>query len=379
MGGVQVSLLNLIQQIHSLYSVTVLSFENKEEYRALLPSDVELIGVKSPFRFLGVSQGELRNKPIEFLMRGGWAVMIQILGRPRAIKLMELFQPTFGEYDCAISYLHEGPVNRVYGGCNDFVLDKVQAQWKVAWLHCDFGRSGADNAHSQKIYRQFDAVVACSEGCGRSFLKCLPDMEQKTFTIRNCHDYDRIRELAKDGVSYASQFFNVVTVARLAEEKGIDRAIHAVKSCVQRGYPVHYHIIGAGDQEIALKQLTEELGLTGVVSFYGNQTNPYRYIKNADLFLLPSHNEAAPMVFDEAACLGVPVLATETTSTDEMILKSCSGIVCENSQEGVTSALLKIVENPGILYNIREALKKRDFTNAESICALHSVLGNRCN
>ena len=63
-GGVQISLLNLLKEIHNDYDVTVLSFYYKDEYRNLIPDNVHLISVNSLFRYFGISQGELRGKPL---------------------------------------------------------------------------------------------------------------------------------------------------------------------------------------------------------------------------------------------------------------------------------------------------------------------------
>ena len=375
-GGVQISLLNLLKEIHNDYDVTVLSFYCKEEYRKLIPDNVHLIGVKSPFRYLGISQGELRGKPAQYVARAFFATLTRVFGRSFTIKIMSLFQRTIGPYDCAISFLHEGAQKSFYGGCNEFLLKKVKADKKIAWLHCDFEKCGANNSHSHKIYQQFDSIVACSEGCRQSFLKCLPGFENKTITIRNCNDYERIWKLAKDGISYDDKYFNIVTVARLSQEKGIERAIRAIETCLNCEFNVRYHIVGSGIMESGLKDIVSEKKMTENVLFYGNQPNPYKYIKGADLFLLPSYHEAAPMVFDEAASLGVPVLATDTTSTEEMILQNNSGFVCENSQEGITNFILKIVSNPQILDGVRRSLVKRNFSNCDIKRVFSSVINN---
>ena len=372
-GGVQISLLNLIKEIHNDFDVTVLSFFCKEEYKELLPANVKLVGLKSPFKFLGVSQGELKGRPFEYIVRSFWAFWVKLFGRSNAVKLMSFFQRKIGGYDVAVSFLHEGAQKSVYGGCNEFVLKKVKADQKIAWLHCDFEQCGANNANSRKIYEQFDKIVACSEGCKNSFVNCLPELENKCVAIRNCNDYERIKQLAENGVEYDKGYFNIVTVARLSQEKGIERAIEAVKYCKDNGYKVRYHIVGSGITEPVLKKAVQDFGLQNDVFFYGNQTNPYKFMVNADLFLLTSYHEAAPMVFDEAACLGVPVLATKTTSTDEMIVDNKSGFVCENSAEAVKNSLFEIVGSPSKLDTVREELKKRKFDNESIVLKLKAL------
>ena len=205
----------------------------------------------------------------------------------------------------------------------------------------------------------------------------MPQFEDKCVAIRNCNDYENIRRLAGDGIPYDKSEFNIVTVARLSAEKGIERALEAVKCYMKSGYKLHYHIVGSGDQAEHLKKLTGDYGLENAITFYGNQSNPYPYMKNADLFLLPSYHEAAPMVFDEAACLGVPVLATETTSTDEMITESGSGFVCKNSQEGIADGLMKVLKNPNSLIEIKKTLKNRQFTNQDIINKVSEVINGQ--
>ena len=373
-GGVQSSLRNLLAEIHNRYDITLLCFDNRALSDAQLPADIKVISVCSPFRYFGCSQAETRNQPIRYIARAFWAILTRIFGRSFVIKLMLPFQRRIGRYDCAISFLHESPQKNFYGGCNEFVLKRVDAQKKVAWLHCDFEQCGANTSNSRHIYQQFDQIVACSEGTKQTFIRCMPQFADKCVSIRNCNEYGKIRQLAGKGVAYDTSVFNIVTVARLDKEKGIERAIHAVHECVNRGYQVHYHIIGGGALEETLKGMVLELGLSKTVTFYGSQSNPYVYMIHADLFILPSYHEAAPMVFDEAACLGVPVLATRTTSTDEMIARSHSGFVCENSDEGIKLGLLELMEHPEKLIEIKKALEIREFSNAAIVEAFDQII-----
>ena len=72
---------------------------------------------------------------------------------------------------------------------------------------------------------------------------------------------------------------------------------------------------------------------------HGSQLNPYRYMKNAKLLLLPSYHEAAPMVFQEAIALEVPILTTDTTSAMEMVVNQGAGWVCGFDDESIYCSL----------------------------------------
>ena len=57
------------------------------------------------------------------------------------------------------------------------------------------------------------------------------------------------------------------------------------------------------------------------------------------------------MAIDEAACLGIPVLTTQTTSADEMVTESQRGWVCENHQHALNRALTELLREPELLRN----------------------------
>lgn len=118
-----------------------------------------------------------------------------------------------------------------------------------------------------------------------------------------------------------------MTVARLSPEKGIEQAIDALYAT--RRKDIRYYIIGDGPQRELLVDKIANYNMKDQVYMAGEQANPYRYMRNADYLLVPSLHEAAPMVFDEAKILGLPIISTNTTSAHEMITND-SGIVCED-------------------------------------------------
>ena len=108
--------------------------------------------------------------------------------------------------------------------------------------------------------------------------------------------------------------------------------------------------------EESLRQMVRERNLENHVKFHGQQGNPYRYLKNADLFLLTSYHEAAPMVIEEARCLGVPVLSTEIISTKEMVTEAEAGWVCDNDQQALNEALCRVAADREALTAVRDRL-----------------------
>lgn len=375
-GGVQKSLYNLLWSIdtENKYDVTLLLFSKTGEYIDKLPQTVKVVDCGGPFGYLGKSQGECKVSLKETLIRGLLAVISRYFGRDAAIRLMLKNEPIIeGTYDAAISFLHNGRKEAFYGGTQDYVLNCIEAAKKVAFLHCDYRNCGANHTENNRMLEKFDKIVTCSDGCRTVFESVLPELKHKTVTVRNCHRYDEIKALAEDEpIVYDDSAVNIVAVARLSHEKGIDRAIKAVKNAIANGLSVKFHIVGGGAMKDELEALAADISEN--VVFYGEQGNPYKYMKNSDLLLLTSYHEAAPMVIDEARALGIPVLTTETTSSTEMVTNAECGWVCKNSQEALEKELYRIVSDKEALRSMKIQLLKRCVDNETALRQFDSLI-----
>ena len=363
-GGVQKSLYNLLWTVAGKYDVTLLLFRAAGEYMDKIPDSVKVMECTSLFRYLGISQGECKG-PAEKLSRGILAGLSKIFGRALVMKLLFLTQRKLPEtYDCAISFLHNGRPEAFYGGVQDFVLNCVRAQKKVAFLHCDYQNCGANHPSNNRMLGKFDVIAACSDGCRNAFVQVLPELADKCVTVRNFHRIEQIRDLsAQEPVRYDERMVNIVMVSRLAHEKGIDRAITAVTRLYQKGMPVRLHIVGSGPEEAALKKMVDQLKAADTVVFCGQQENPYRLMKNADLFLMTSYHEAAPMVIEEACCLGLPVLTMQTTSSVEMVTDAACGWVCENDQSALENTLEELLLHSDTIRQVKKRLSSIPMDN----------------
>ena len=349
----QKSLYNLLWSIEGDYEITLLLFRAIGEYMHCLPANVRVLEADGLFRYLGLSQSECKG--FDKLKRGMLAALCRVLGRNRVMKLLLASQKMMpGEYDCAVAFLHNGNEKNFYGGVQDFVLHRVKSRKKVAFLHCDYRNCGANHPSNNQLIARFDQIAACSDGCRQAFLSVLPQWETKCTTVNNCHRFEEIRTLASEHpIVYDRNCCNVVMVSRLAHEKGVERALEATAYAMDKGIPMVLHIVGGGPMESFLGERAAELKITDLVHFYGEQSNPYRYMKNADLFLMSSYHEAAPMVIEEAACLGVPVLTVETTSSEDMVARRGCGWVCANKQDALNQMLVQVLADDSLLQNVR--------------------------
>lgn len=166
---------------------------------------------------------------------------------------------------------------------------------------------------------------------------------------------------------------NFVTVARLSEEKGILRMLDVLRRLKNKKNFV-WNIVGNGNQYEEIVNKINTYHLQDYVILYGEQNNPYPYILNSDLLIVCSKYEAAPMVIGEAQILNVPVLSTDTLSANEQIQNNITGLICENSENGLYDMLSNILENHSILNKISNNLSNYLNDNSKQLEEFKNII-----
>lgn len=360
-GGVQKSLAELIRGIHEGYDITVCCIRKKGILLKSLPEDVRVIEAGRFAKSTEYAAGESKSLGLPCcIMRVCTSAWAKLFGKAFPYFIITRLQKKLRGYDAAISFaqpLHDKAVGNI---SNEFVLNCCEAKKKITFVHCDFENYGGNTPYNRSLYKKFDKIACVSDSVRLVFEKCNPDCRGKTVTVENLHDYEYIRAAANnDEVKYDGKH-TVVTVARLSEEKGLLRCVDIFGRLKKSIPDIEWHIVGEGAQRAALEKEITERGLEKTVFLHGNRENPYRYIKNANLFLLPSYHEASPMVFWESACLGVPVLSTNTLSAVEIVEKRGLGAVCGNTSEEIERGIIKMLSE-------KTGVRKTVFGNDEAI------------
>lgn len=324
-GGIQKSLVNLLKEVHEDYDITLLLFSKSGALLNNIPNNVRIITPNKCYRMLGLTKSELRRYPFFFCLKYFLMRYTSIFSRRSAMKLLGLFQKKIEGYDVAISYSHLLHHKCFGNGCGDFVLDKVVCKNKICMIHCDYLHSGYMTEMNNREYSEFDKIACCSDSVRERFICGANISKNKVYTLRNFYDFDIVKLANDKPYVYGDNCINLLSVARLSSEKGIDKAIDALYATGRSD--INYYIVGDGPQKKLLQEKIKEYHMEKQIFLLGEQQNPYRYMINADYLLVPSLHEAAPMVFDEAAVLGLKVISTNTTSAKEMIVRN-GGIVC---------------------------------------------------
>lgn len=352
-GGIQKSLLNLLQNCSEDYDFSLLTFSQEETDKDKLPKSVKLIKANKIYKALGKSSGQLKSNKFLFLIRGLCACVSKVFSSSFAYWLIGLFQPKIKGYDTVISFSHLTSPKTFYSGTAEFVLNKTKSNNKVCFIHCDYLNSGTRCKRNDRLYARFDKIACCSESVKNRFLEALPNLEEKAYAVRNFYDLD-FKNSVKDeeAFKYDTATVNLLSVCRLGKEKGVDRVINAIAESGRTD--IRYYVVGSGDYYETLHSLAKEKNVERFVFFVPEVESPAIYMKNADWLVVASYHEAAPMVFDEAKMLQLPVFTTRTTSADEMVSKEF-GVVVDNDDQSILNWVSKVGK--------KTALKEESISN----------------
>lgn len=238
---------------------------------------------------------------------------------------------------------------------------------KIHWLHYDYKHVNPNSKYSKlfnEILPKFDDIIAVSNGIKDDFNE-IYQLEDKTHVISNLIDINKIKNKSLEFERKNEKKIEIISVGRLHEIKGYDRLIYAVNRLRTDKLinKVVFKIYGDGPEKNNLEDLINKLGLNGIIKIEGKVNNPYVYIKDSDLFILPSLHEAFGLVIIESLTLGVPVLATQNPATNKLINNEIDGLIVENSEEGIYKGLKKILIEKEYLIKLKENAKKFDYSS----------------
>lgn len=218
--------------------------------------------------------------------------------------------------------------------------------------------------HDSIAYRKCEKIIAVSENQAIELKKFVPSAKEKIIAIHNLTDVEGIRKKALEPIPeiFEKDKFNIVSVGRVSHEKGMDIAVRACAKLVADGYDnVRWWIVGDGPAMPEVKAAIEETAMQEHVFTVGMKSNPYPYIKKADLYVQPSRFEGNPMTIMEALILGQPVISTDNNGAKELIDNGITGIMCSINCEATASLVEKILEQKIKWHSMKKSVSKIDF------------------
>ena len=126
--------------------------------------------------------------------------------------------------------------------------------------------------------------------------------------------------------------FRFLYLGRIMEEKGVNELFAAMKR-LSEAYPGEAVLDLVGFYEDSHEEQVKQLEASGVVCFYGFQSEPTPYYEKADCVVLPSYHEGMSNVLLEAAAIGRPVITSDIPGCREAVDDGVTGYLCQVRDE----------------------------------------------
>lgn len=306
---------------------------------------------------------------------------------PGNSRIMKLFSPQFlhskfikEKYDIEVSYL-EGPSARIISGC------KSEDTKLVSWIHVEqhtmktLAASFRNSKEARRCYDRFDQVICVSEFVKQDFSDIL-DYQKPCMVLYNTVESNKIREKSFEPIQITmadKKVFRIIAIGTLKESKGYKRLFSILHRLYNEGYLVHLYVLGVGPQQKELEKILSVKNMNNYVSLLGYDTNPYRYLRNCDLFVCSSYSEGFSTAATEALITGTPVCTVDVSGMKEMLGENNEyGIVTENNEEALYQGIRTLIESPELLakYKHRAEIRGKRFSTDSTVHAVEQMLNS---
>jgi glycosyltransferase involved in cell wall biosynthesis len=199
-------------------------------------------------------------------------------------------------------------------------------------------------------------IIVNSEETGTSLKQYISrSTYKKIFRIYNpAYEEKNLTEIEAKNAPFensshnADKIWRIIAVGRLVYQKGFDillRSALIIKK--QKVIFFKLTIIGDGPEKCKLLKLIEEYNLEDIVEILGYSDDPYRFIRNSDLFVLSSRYEGFGNVLVEALASGLRIVSTDCIAGPKEILNTgyYGRLVAVNDAQALACGIIDEIRN----------------------------------
>lgn len=214
-------------------------------------------------------------------------------------------------------------------------------------------------------YHLADKVIALSEGVKEGLLSLNPKVEPVIDVIYNAGFDDDVLKLISHHQLQITDKTNdkyiIIACGRLSKQKGYKYLLPAFEKLLSKNSNVELWILGIGELESKLKQMTKDLGIDESVKYLGFKSDPFEYFAQADLFVLSSEFEGFGNVIVEAMISGLPVVSTDCPHGPSEILNNGEfGVLVEVcNSEALYIGMEKLINDKELISHLKKSGQQR--------------------
>ena len=163
----------------------------------------------------------------------------------------------------------------------------------------------------KKMYLRADYITANSH-VGLKWLRRYLGKGPKYIFLPNTVNVDDALKMSAEPIpeQYNKSKLHLLAVGRLHYQKGFDVLLNSL-AIVKDRMSFEIIIVGAGGEELKLKEQAHNLGLDDCIQWVGAKVNPFPYYGWSDIVIVPSRYEGFPNVPLEAMACGRAVICSD--------------------------------------------------------------------
>lgn len=344
-GGMEKVLINLVNSLpQENYNITIKTIYDNFELASNLNENIKYSSFYKT----------CKNKKIDYIKVRLYTFMLKKF-TPKLLYRLLIKE----RYDTEIAFFR-GAAVKIISGSNNYQSNKL------AWVHSDFTKCTGifdwfnNEEQTKNAYRKFNKIVCVSQYAKEKFTERM-GIKENVIVRYNINLTDDIKNKAEEKIEekFNKNTFKVCTVGRLVEAKGYDRLLKIHKRLMDEELKHDLIIVGDGPDREKLTKYINDNNLNNSVYLLGSKSNPYKYIKDSDLFVCSSRWEGFSTVISEAVILEKPVLTTRVSGIGELFLDNKYGLITENNEKSLYEGLKEILRNKELYIYYKEKVKER--------------------
>jgi len=180
----------------------------------------------------------------------------------------------------------------------------------------------------------------------------------------------KARQRVREELGFPAETRLLLTVGRLAGQKGYDVLIPAVAHIAATFPDVRFIWAGDGPWEKRLREMAAAYRVEEYVRFLGVRGDIPDLLAACDLFVHPSRHEGQPFSLLESMAAGLPIVATRASGIPEIIEHERHGLLCAvDDIASLRDAVIDALRRPGAMQEMAAAARERvqAFTEAAMV------------
>jgi glycosyltransferase involved in cell wall biosynthesis len=258
-----------------------------------------------------------------------------------------------------ISFLKEENINIMFLNMSqDLKFGGITG--KLAGLERIIYRRGLAVPIKDRFYNKFlltecvTDIIANSKSTKETILRNTSHWlnEEKIELIYNGIDLDKIDKGLENAANIKQEFgiaddkIIIGNIGRLSYQKGHEFLIEAVELLKQEREDFVVLIIGDGEREEEMKKLVKEKKIEDHIIFTGFRDDVYSILPGLDFLLHTARWEGFGFVIAEAMAASLPVVSTDVSNIDEIVIDGETGYLAEaGNSEDIAAKMLKMISN----------------------------------